>query len=251
MTAKTAENQTDPIKSSSSVTPAEIAIGAVAAVAAAFACSFLGVAGTVTGAALASIVTPVSAALVRRSAERTNVSLQRTNRRLQAALARDEDEGLTGQNASADVAGKAGLGTSAGADDRSGPLWTRKRVVALGGASLVALMVALFFVTGLESAIGKPLSALLGNNNDRGTTIGRVVGSDGQGSSQRGGTTTTTAPAETTAGSPTADATESPSVSPTATVGSPSPSEPAASPTPTGQVTTTHAPAAPTASHTP
>src|SRR5919198_3836682 len=149
------QNQ-DKITSSFDVKPFELAVGAVAAVVAAFASSFLGVAGTVIGAAVASVVTPVSAAVVRQSAQRTNASLARTNQRVRAALGRDDAD--SGQGALVDP-------DRPDRPDRK-PLWTRRRVTALSAASLVAFAAALVAVTGVESAIGKPLSALLGNNSD-------------------------------------------------------------------------------------
>jgi hypothetical protein len=242
-----AQGENGTSTSTFAVTPFEIAVGAVAAVVAAVASSFLGVGGTVTGAALASVVTPVSAAVVRRSAQRTNASVVRTNERLRVALRR----GAGGaESTHADTGARiAGPADPEPADPDRRPLWTRKRMIALGAASLIAFVVALLAVTGLESAIGKPLSALLGNNSDRGTTLGQVVGGD-QTSGRQDGPATTTAPAATTSTAPSPSPTDSPtgsaSASPTAV--SPSPTA-APSPTATGQATPT--PPAGTASRTP
>ena len=52
--------------------PVEVGVGAGAAVITAIASSYLGTAGTLTGAALASIVGTVSTSVLRHSAERTN-----------------------------------------------------------------------------------------------------------------------------------------------------------------------------------
>src|SRR5829696_1757245 len=70
--------------------PLEVGVGAGAAVVTAFASSYLGTAGTLTGAALASVIGTVSTSLLRTSAEQTNESLHRTAVRLRQARAGPE-----------------------------------------------------------------------------------------------------------------------------------------------------------------
>src|SRR5829696_10342868 len=75
--------------------PIEVGVGAGAAVITAFASSYLGTAGTLTGAALASIVGTVSTSVLRTSAQRTNESLLRTTERLRQVIAGPEMGGST------------------------------------------------------------------------------------------------------------------------------------------------------------
>ncbi|HZB47997.1 MAG TPA: hypothetical protein VE547_02790, partial [Mycobacteriales bacterium] len=75
--------------------PLEVGVGAGAAVITAFASSYLGTAGTLTGAALASVVGTVSTSLLRTSVQRTNDSLQRTTARLRQGLTGPEMGGPT------------------------------------------------------------------------------------------------------------------------------------------------------------
>ena len=46
----------------------------------------------------------------------------------------------------------------------------------LAAGAVAAFVVALVAITGIESAVGKPLAALIGNEQGGGTTIGRTVG---------------------------------------------------------------------------
>lgn len=62
--------------------PVEVGVGAGAAVITAFATSYLGTAGTLTGAALASVVGTVSTSVLRKSADRSAEKLRRTTVRL-------------------------------------------------------------------------------------------------------------------------------------------------------------------------
>src|ERR671910_3812599 len=75
--------------------PLEVGVGAAAAVITAFASSYLGTAGTLTGAALASVVGTVSTSLLRTSVQRTNESLLRTTARLRQTVAGPEMGGST------------------------------------------------------------------------------------------------------------------------------------------------------------
>src|SRR6266566_6167049 len=79
-------SENSPPKSKLELKPIEVGVGAGAAVVTAFASSYLGIAGTLTGAALASVVGTVSTSVLRTSAQRTNESLQRSTSRLRQAM---------------------------------------------------------------------------------------------------------------------------------------------------------------------
>jgi hypothetical protein len=206
--------------------PLEIIVGAVAAMITAFASSALGVAGTLGGAAVASVVTTVSSSVLRHSAERTNQSLRRTNRRLRQTLAyrtgwpaeesaasagrdlvdrdtgrgtaqatdvddrpaaphRTEGTGWPDQAQPADgrpAEGQSTEGQSTGSQsgspgsprptDRSTrrlPRWS-----VLAGAAAVVFVLAMGGITGLESILGRPLSALFGHGQDTGSSVGQI-----------------------------------------------------------------------------
>src|SRR5215207_1899216 len=88
-----AEKTSTPAKTD--LRPIEVGVGAGAAVITAFASSYLGTAGTLTGAALASVVGTVSTSVLRTSAQRTNESLQKTTARLRRPLTGPELSGST------------------------------------------------------------------------------------------------------------------------------------------------------------
>ena len=107
--------------------PLEVGVGASAAVVTAFAMSYLGTAGTLAGAALASIVGTVSTSVLRSSVERTNESLQRTTARLRETVTGPAPKG--GSTAvdpgvaavgEAELAGLAGRPDTAGEPDTAG-----------------------------------------------------------------------------------------------------------------------------------
>jgi hypothetical protein len=234
--------------------PLEVGVGAAAAVITAFASSYLGTAGTLTGAALASIVGTISTSVLRTSAQRTNESLARTTSRLRhtvagpewrrgstavdpgvAAVDQDELARLTAPPAGPDPAGTGSFRTgpagagSEPADERAAPtaarLFPGRRpawAVLIAGV-VAAFAVALVAITGIESAFGKPLAALIGNEQGGGTTIGRTVGSE---------SATTTDKQVTPAPSPTASEEPSPSESPSPAGATSPTSEPSTSVTP-------------------
>jgi hypothetical protein len=221
--------------------PLEVGVGAGAAVITAFASSYVGTAGTLAGAALASIIGTVSTSVLRTSAARTNESLKRTTARLRrghtgpasgagstavdpGVAAVDEVERATG-DASADAAKEERPALAGTRLDRGRrPAWA---VLAAGAAG--AFVVALIAITGIESAAGRPLAGLIGNEQGAGTTIGRTLGSDPAPASSE-------QDAPTPAPTPTGTGTEESTVPPD----SPAPTEattPSAEPTPSGEPT--------------
>ncbi len=239
------------------LTPIEVGVGAAAAVITAFASSYLGTAGTLTGAALASVVGTVSTSMLRTSVRRTNDSLLRTTARLRQGATGPEmgggatavDPGLTALDDSeraaagvpvhsVDPVDRKAVGGRADeppalAGTRLGPVRRPAWAVVAAGA-VAAFVVALIAITGIESAAGKPLAALIGDERGGGTTIGRTVGSE-SGSTTDEQQDTTPTPAPSVTGEESADPTDSP-----APTDEPSTQEATPSPTaePTGVPTT-------------
>lgn len=222
-----------------------VAGGALAAAAAAVASSALGVAGTVLGAILASLVISIGTAVFAHPIERTSQVVRET---IPARGDRPEraPSPVVGQSPPARRPERAPFGS-----------WKR---VALGAVAMIALTFAL--LTGMEQLTGKPVSAWTGHGADSGTTLGRLFGagssspgtglrppgSQGSHGPQPGAPTgqSTPNPQPTTAAPTDAAPSTSPSAPPTT---SPAPSTPPAttaptSPQPTLPTTPTGAPKA-------
>jgi hypothetical protein len=179
----------------------------------AFASSALGVAGTIGGAAVASVLTTVSGTVIRHSAHHTNAKLRRANdrllgsnqrlrsnnERLHDALVDCEDENEDGPDPiqggpvqagpiqfgtvqlgqSTTDPGQSttdpGQSTADGDEDRRPA--NRARWVAGTIAALAVFAIALGGITGAEALIGRPLSTLFGHHSGSGSSIGQLVGS--------------------------------------------------------------------------
>ena len=206
--------------------PLEVGVGAGAAVITAFASSYLGTAGTLTGAALASVVGTVSTSVLRSSATASKDRLRETTTRLRETrtgpMPRPTDvRPVESGSDEIDPYGTQLFGAPDPGKVEKRP--GRRNLVLLGVGTVVAFAVALVLITGIESAAGKPLSALVGSSSGGGTTIGRATGTDSGSSSK---TTPTPTPTPTTNGS-TPSATDDPSAAPSTAPTS----EPTASPT--------------------
>ena len=181
------------------ISTAQVAGSALAAVSAAFFASWLGVAGTLIGAALGSVVGTVGSASY-------TYSLQRSHALVRGCPAHR-------------------------APQRSGPpapggQWPWRRIAA-GGAAVLAL--TLGTLTVVEGIVGKPVSSMTSGGDGGGTTIGRVVRDEGP----RGDSPTPSEPTAPTSPtpSPSTDPTSQPTDQPS---GTPSPSvQPTGSPSPT------------------
>ena len=165
--------------------PLEVGVGAGAAVITAFASSYLGTAGTLTGAALASVVGTVSTSVLRSSAARSTERLRETTTRLRetrtGTMPRPTDiRPVESGSDPIDPYGTQLFGAPNAAEAATEPGRSpgRKNLVLLGVGTVIAFAVALVLITGIESAAGKPLSALVGNSSGGGTTIGRATGTD-------------------------------------------------------------------------
>jgi hypothetical protein len=179
----------------------QVAAGALASVSSAVVASFFGLAGTLIGAALASVISTVSAALY-------SSSLRKTNEKLRTARSQ-----LTGRQApvvetTAAAAAPATPATQvlpAHLDPRRAPArrprprWTR---VAVYAAAVFAI--AMGVITGIELIGQKPVSALVGGTQtSQETTLGAITNASSSSDVQQdeeepSSPSTTTAPATET-----------------------------------------------------
>jgi hypothetical protein len=180
-------------KNTDNVRFSQVLAGALAAITAAVLGSTMGVAGTVIGAGLASAVTTVGGALYMRSIQRTKDSV-RTVRDMVVARAGGTSVTLVEERLEKDPAKEADKDTDKAADEAAEGdaarlaegtgLETRTEIVegepappdrgklrwpALIAASVLAFLVGMMVITGVEAIRGEPLS---GGN---GTTIGDIV----------------------------------------------------------------------------
>jgi hypothetical protein len=186
-----------------------------AAVSAAVLCSLFGVAGTIIGTAVASLLATIGTAVYVHSLRRTKVRL----RRLHQAGA-----------ASPPIAEVIKTARQQGRHMFDQISW---RAVAAGAAGIFVLTIAI--VTAIEVRAGKPLSALFGvsHSGNRTTTIGSDFGFGGH---RRHRPRAQPTPTTTTTPAPTATVTVTPTPTPTVTVTqtaplSPSPSANSTAPT--------------------
>ena len=151
-----------PSPARSGLSPLQVIAGGLAASSAAVVASFFGVAGTVIGAALASVVASLSAALYGESLRRTEERLRR----------------LRGGRSSAPAAAAPlppRLSPRRAPAPRRRPRWSR---VALGAAAAFGL--AMVLITTVELIGQRPVSALVGaSSHTSTTTVGEITGGGG------------------------------------------------------------------------
>jgi hypothetical protein len=153
----------------------QVAAGALAAVSSAVVASFFGLAGTLIGAALASVISTVSAALYSNSLQKTNERLRRARGSLTGRQAPVEQASATPTTASAATPATqvlpAHLDPRRAPARRSRPRWTRVAVYAAA-----VFVMAMGVITGIELIGQKPVAALVGGTEtSQGTTIGAVT----------------------------------------------------------------------------
>lgn len=205
----------------------QVAASSAAAVSAAVLCSFFGVAGTVIGTAIASVLATVGSALYVHSLRRTKARLRRLHQAGAAAppftevikTARQQGRRLMGQVS-----------------------WR----FALAGA-VAAFVIAIGIVTVIELGVGEPLAAVFGvsHSGGRTTTFGSITGSGGHRPHHKAkpkpSSSTTSPPASpsgTSTPAPTATVTQTVTAPPTTTPPTSPPSTtPPVSTTPTGAAT--------------
>ncbi|MFL6076497.1 MAG: hypothetical protein ACJ73S_24145 [Mycobacteriales bacterium] len=220
----------------------QVAAATLAAVSAAAAASFLGVAGTIVGAAVMSTVASLGQAVY-------GHSLRRGRERIRAVLPVTQSvPTLAGRDAPTAAAERPPIGQDrptadappadtdqppADADRPAGPArpgWRRFTAVAA-----LVFGLALASVTAIELATGKPFSALFGGSHQRGSTLSHVVGGSGSGSDRHDHRSPSTPTTPTRTGESGGPAGQSGSPSPTPSGGSPSPTpthSPTGEPTP-------------------
>ena len=175
----------------------QVAAGALAAVSSAVVASFFGLAGTLIGAALASVISTVSAALYSNSLQRTNEKLRRARGQLtgrQDAVADAEPAPAVPAAPTTKVL-PAHLDPRRAPDRRPRPRWTR---VAVYAAAVFAL--AMGVVTGIELIGQRPVSALVGGTEtSTATTIGAITNASSSSDEDESGDPATPSSPSTTA----------------------------------------------------
>jgi hypothetical protein len=212
----------------------EVVAGTLAAVSSAVAASALGVEGTLTGAAVGSVVATLGTALYAKSLRGTKNRLQDLRPRRSARPPRGPDRTRQVGRSSAKVAG-SDTAVSAGAAARlTGTVYGRRKrrwpvVAATSAAAVAAFGLAIALITGVELALGQPLANLYGKHTDGGTTLSTVsrpapvqdgtpVPTSDRPSDEPSGTPASPAPTQSTSGQP---ASASPAASSTAVPGNP------------------------------
>ena len=151
----------------------QVAAGALAAVSSAVVASFFGLAGTLIGAALASVISTVSAALYSNSLQKTNEKLRRARGQVTGRLSA-ADETTVASAAPAAPATQvlpAHLDPRRAPARRSRPRWTRVAVYAAA-----VFVMAMGVITGIELIGQKPVAALVGGaETSQETTIGAIT----------------------------------------------------------------------------
>ena len=212
-----------------SIRMSQVLAGALAAVTAALIGSTMGVAGTVVGAGLASVISTVGGALYLRSIQRTRQGVRTVRAKVVgrsggATVLVSEEEPATGEVVEADASPQT-------SDDRPPAEPRRLRWPTLVVSSLAAFALGMLVITGVEWLNGGSLSG------GSGTTLGSIVEphrDTGGGGRPVDPTTSTTTPPASTTTPPSSDPTVT--TDPTTTT-TPAPSDSDTSSTP--PVTTT------------
>ncbi|WP_336028898.1 hypothetical protein [Geodermatophilus sp. FMUSA9-8] len=146
------------------LSPVQVAAGALAAVSSAVVLSFFGVAGTVIGAALASIVSTVGSALYSASLTTTGERLRKARVHRPAPVADPADTTATREL-------PASLDPRRAPAPRQRPRWVR-----VGAYAAAVFVTAMVVVTGIELVSQQPVSALVGGTetSSSSTTIGEL-----------------------------------------------------------------------------
>jgi hypothetical protein len=179
----------------------QVVAGALAAVTAALIGSTMGVAGTVVGAGLASVISTVGGTLYLRSIQRTRESVRTVRAKVVGrsggttvmVSAEDPSQDPTDEQAQPGEEVEAEPATST--DDRPPAAKRRSRWAVLAVTTLAAFALGMLAVTGVEWLRGESLSG------DGGTTLGSIVAphhDSGSTEDPADPTTSTTTPSPTT-----------------------------------------------------
>jgi hypothetical protein len=173
----------------------QVAAGALAAVSSAVVASFFGLAGTLIGAALASVISTVSAALYSSSLQRTNERLRRARGQLtgRQAAVQETEVAPAAPAAPATQVLPTHLDPRRAPDRRARPRWTKVAVYAAA-----VFVMAMGIVTGIELIGQRPVSALVGGTEtSTTTTIGAITNASSSSEQQDGDPSTPTTPTTT------------------------------------------------------
>lgn len=177
-TEVTDDRSTPPQRQRLELSIPQLLAGGLAAASAAVVASWLGVAGTVTGAVVASIVAAVSTALYKHSLERSSQVIRETLPVLPVLPDRYRNAHLNG-NAHLDHAGSetAKIGARRPPRPRSGASPTAARRIRWGAVAVSAvltLIVGFGMLTVVEGVLGKPVEGGGGR-----FTVDRILGHGG------------------------------------------------------------------------
>lgn len=215
----------------------QVTAAAMAAITAALLGSTLGVAGTVAGAGLASVITTLGGELYLRSLQRTK----------DAALKARVVLTVPARRKVLDPAEQETVRLTPAEEEEPSGRKFKPRWAVIAGVSVVAFAVALVAITGFEGATGKTFGG------GTGTTIGKIIGGgQAQERQDKHDTPPATTPSETRENQPekSPSATPTPSTTPTTTQAPPTtPTAPSTTPSTSQAPPTT--PSAPPASNTP
>ncbi|HWO62297.1 MAG TPA: hypothetical protein VNO31_19935 [Umezawaea sp.] len=218
--------------------PAQIAAGALAAVTAAFLGSQLNVAGTIAGAAVASVISTIGGALYQSSIERTRESVRRVGSKAWVVKPVDGETASAAAAEAAETAAGTTAETEVDTEDKPSKIRRWPKVAA---GSVLVFVLGMLAVTGVEWVRGAPLSG-----GSAGTSLGAVVGkpTDRPNTPPASGVTSTPdAPSSTAPPSSTTSSTPTTTSEPTPSSSAPQSSTPPPSTTgqsssePTGQTT--------------
>ncbi|WP_414941576.1 hypothetical protein [Amycolatopsis sp. cmx-11-51] len=201
MTKETSEKDTEKTEKQGRIV--QVTAAAMAAITAALLGSTLGVAGTVAGAGLASVITTLGGELYLRSLQRTK----------DAALKARVVLTVPGRRRVLDPSEQETVRLTPTGDEEASERKFKPRWAVIAGVSLVAFVVALVAITGFEGATGKTFGG------GTGTTIGKFIGGgQAQERQDKHDTPPATSPSETQDEQPekTPSSTSTPSTTPTA-----------------------------------
>ena len=214
---------------------------ALAATTAAVCSSWLGVAGTLIGAAIGSVVATVGGALYTHSLRQGREVVLRhvpyaghgPADGVRPPSSYDDRDSTTNDTAS-------GVMVAEVLPEDSGSAWGGLPWARIAVGSLVALLLGLGALTAVEKLTGQPISTVTGGSDRDGTTVGTVLGGSGKRSTTKNDPTPT-ASIGTVTTSPTVTATPTPTVTqtPTPTVTETVTATPTDTPTPTEPPTAT------------
>jgi hypothetical protein len=236
----------------SGLKPAQVVASALAAVTAAFLGSTLGVAGTVTGAGIASLVTTVGSEVYLRSLRKTRAAALRTKEiiALADANAHERTRFVEPPTRRVNPLFRENDPTvrlpqpTPGADEQTVFLpqpgqipappkrpWWKSRWPLLAGTSVAAFVIGILALTGFETVAGHTVSG------QPGTTVGRIGGAntgDTPSTTTVRTTTATETPSSTSSATPTSEPSSATTTTPTsAPATSSAPSSAQVTPTPT------------------